>query len=500
MTGTKKARQKIKPVWRGPFQILEIVSENVYLVQDLREGKPFEVHSALMWFYEGPGFKPSELVKELSAQDDGGFEISKLDKFRLHRNEYEVLVHWRGFEQPTWEPVETIYQCAPEAMITRLSKPKSKLESQVKAHLGLASLKVSRVAQDGQEMPVTRQVIFPNEAIRQNYVGEWTWFFPCHQRTGWTKEEDQVLQLCVEKYGIRSVSFFQSYLPNKRKTQIYSKIQRTYGIMCLTVIAGLRLSGSRVREMLQSEDFPHHLVKDRQLTGWTTEESTAIRKLYAECETAAAPEDIEIPSLGEPMSGKDSVVMTSMENPVVGSTMQLWSDYERYQGSMTALPSEVEQAKEEEWVRSPSREMDLRILAKCLDPKLKVQCWFQRSEMGNVLGTSISQPTLKAKRYYIWLRVGYKGDGPYWLQFLGFNMLKLCQDPSQSEGNAFIARIPWNARAISGDLRQEKVWKALRPIQDQFRVIYADPPWDAPGGCSPVRGTGILYPTMTTQE
>ena len=70
---TKRERDKIKPVWYGPFQVIEIVSNNVYRVESLL-GQEKVVHASFMWFYEPKGYEPTMEVRNIFLQDQGELE------------------------------------------------------------------------------------------------------------------------------------------------------------------------------------------------------------------------------------------------------------------------------------------------------------------------------------------------------------------------------------------------------------------------------------------
>ena len=163
-----------------------------------------------------------------------------------------MQVYWRGFPEPSWEPVETIFTCAPEAIWSRLTRCKTKIERQVRDFLETAKLQVNLV-QGSERSSYLRQVIFPNQEIRRTYPGNWVWIQPEEDSRGWNAQEQSILDACVRKYGVCNPDLVAGYLPSKTKSQIYSKLQRAYGIQKLGVIHGLRLSQTKVKDLVSRD-------------------------------------------------------------------------------------------------------------------------------------------------------------------------------------------------------------------------------------------------------
>ena len=115
---TKREREKVKPVWYGPFQVTEVISNNVYRVESLL-GQEKVCHASFMWFYEPKGYEPTEEVRNIFLQDGGELEIEKIEKWKIIQGEAKFLVKWLGFEdgQNTWETLDHLLEQVPELVL-----------------------------------------------------------------------------------------------------------------------------------------------------------------------------------------------------------------------------------------------------------------------------------------------------------------------------------------------------------------------------------------------
>eukprot|EP00924_Labyrinthula_sp_SR-Ha-C_P010872 maker-scaffold_47-augustus-gene-0.0-mRNA-1 protein AED:0.42 eAED:0.43 QI:0/0/0/0.5/0/0/2/0/348 len=114
--GTQHANAKTSLSWIGPYQIIDILSSNVYLVESLL-GKTRTVHSSRIWFYSHTRPIGSKKLKALFVHNFKQLEIESIVGCRLaaDNNSFEFKIRWLGFEQDqdTWEPAVTIYEDVP---------------------------------------------------------------------------------------------------------------------------------------------------------------------------------------------------------------------------------------------------------------------------------------------------------------------------------------------------------------------------------------------------
>ena len=144
---TKREGNKTKLNWTGPYQIKQIVSQNVYVVENLY-GKQRTVHASFLWFYESPSFRPSDNLRQIFKHDFDELEVESILSIKVIGNKYELRIKWLGFDEPTWEPIENIYDSLPVLTIDFLSRQKTKQADDAKTYLNQrrkTTQKVSRI-------------------------------------------------------------------------------------------------------------------------------------------------------------------------------------------------------------------------------------------------------------------------------------------------------------------------------------------------------------------
>jgi hypothetical protein len=100
---------KLISKWIGPMKITKLIgTSHVYEVEDLLSGNKDVVHCNRLKFYS-ENLRNTEAVKDLLGSQTT-YEIEELLEFK----DGQVLVRWKGFEDPTWESLENIQQDVPE--------------------------------------------------------------------------------------------------------------------------------------------------------------------------------------------------------------------------------------------------------------------------------------------------------------------------------------------------------------------------------------------------
>eukprot|EP00924_Labyrinthula_sp_SR-Ha-C_P004817 augustus_masked-scaffold_1-processed-gene-13.43-mRNA-1 protein AED:0.42 eAED:0.43 QI:0/-1/0/1/-1/1/1/0/622 len=97
--GTLNATEKTRLNWMGPYQVLESISENVYIVESLL-GKRRTVHGARMWFYSDAQPPNRKQMKKLFVHNFSSLEVENIISLRVtqgRRPRYELEVKWLGF-------------------------------------------------------------------------------------------------------------------------------------------------------------------------------------------------------------------------------------------------------------------------------------------------------------------------------------------------------------------------------------------------------------------
>eukprot|EP00924_Labyrinthula_sp_SR-Ha-C_P012481 snap_masked-scaffold_10-processed-gene-8.24-mRNA-1 protein AED:0.45 eAED:0.46 QI:0/-1/0/1/-1/1/1/0/1717 len=221
--GTPSERLKYKLRWIGPYKIMETLSPNVYRVKSMH-GKVAVIHASRLWFYETSDWKPSDAVRDVFMSDYGELEVEKFEKLRKKAGMYEVLVKWRGFEveDMSWEPLHVIAQDLPEMLDLFLDdtlKADKRERLRVKKYLNKFTVRLAKIRRD-----VPR-------------ADRW-----------WLPIEDEVLRLCIWKFGIGQYDRIQkeSLLQGKTKQQLYNRTQKLVGQQSITEFSGIPLD---VREV-----------------------------------------------------------------------------------------------------------------------------------------------------------------------------------------------------------------------------------------------------------
>ena len=117
--------RKLMAVWHGPYRITKVISDHLYVVQNLLTGGCMKSHSARMQFYKDSSLRITEELKN-TMHYQGTFGVECIDGLKKVKDGYEVHVKWEGFEdvEKTWEPLETILEDQPEFLCTELAKLK----------------------------------------------------------------------------------------------------------------------------------------------------------------------------------------------------------------------------------------------------------------------------------------------------------------------------------------------------------------------------------------
>ena len=126
--GTIAARNKTKPMWVGPYQICRATHRNVYEIRDLL-GRKRIAHSARLWPYAPPHYKPPANLLKLFLTDVGPLEVDRILDLKHVKGEYLLLIKWLGFtdEDNTWESLDSLAHEIPVMVEEFLSNQNTKL-------------------------------------------------------------------------------------------------------------------------------------------------------------------------------------------------------------------------------------------------------------------------------------------------------------------------------------------------------------------------------------
>jgi hypothetical protein len=108
-------RSKLLPFLKGPMKVMGINGDK-YLLRNLITRRDKEYHIKRLFEYR---YDPNTLSPLKVACRDSGeeFPVEYIERSRgsiKDKNKMEFLVHWIGYEEPTWEPWKNIrntYAC-----------------------------------------------------------------------------------------------------------------------------------------------------------------------------------------------------------------------------------------------------------------------------------------------------------------------------------------------------------------------------------------------------
>ncbi|CAN0399820.1 unnamed protein product, partial [Ascophyllum nodosum] len=118
---------KLVQTWTGPWRVVSGESEHVRVLEDIVTGETKEVHVVRMPPYADSslvvGAEVREVLEMIKHQDE--FEIAdviSVGKDPARVGEYRVQIAWVGLEdeEPTWEPMSTVYADAPRYLEQKL--------------------------------------------------------------------------------------------------------------------------------------------------------------------------------------------------------------------------------------------------------------------------------------------------------------------------------------------------------------------------------------------
>eukprot|EP00924_Labyrinthula_sp_SR-Ha-C_P012983 augustus_masked-scaffold_12-processed-gene-5.11-mRNA-1 protein AED:1.00 eAED:1.00 QI:0/0/0/0/1/1/2/0/1673 len=237
---TPRENNKIKLIWSGPVNIIELLSSNVYRVR-LLNGETQIVHGSRLYFYEPDGFVPDDSMRKVFINNWGELEVQKFLDIRYSKGEYFLRVRWRGFEpiDDAWEPLLTMYRDVKELTLRflgekRVSNRKKLVRKQAQAWLDRKfGLEVS-AAWVGRLRPSLLHYLRDKEdlSVWEKLPGR------KHFVSGWKDYDRKLIRSLVLKFGMGNFEQFTRYMPYKSKAMMYSYLQRKLGRLDLAPLRG----------------------------------------------------------------------------------------------------------------------------------------------------------------------------------------------------------------------------------------------------------------------
>jgi hypothetical protein len=116
-------RNKLRVKWLGPFQIVDTVNDSVYKVKNIVTGKESMVHAQRIRAYADASLDITEDIIDQAANDSWSTHVDSIIGVRLvDGGEFELKVKWLGFEETTWEPLQTLHEDVPEKVLAYLQR------------------------------------------------------------------------------------------------------------------------------------------------------------------------------------------------------------------------------------------------------------------------------------------------------------------------------------------------------------------------------------------
>ena len=110
-------RSKLQVMWKGPFRVVNVVSEWVFEVEDLTTLRVTVAHASRLKFYADSALGNLEEVKRQASHSEVHYAVQALEAIRFNESlvRWEVKVSWLGLEpaEASWEPAANILEDVP---------------------------------------------------------------------------------------------------------------------------------------------------------------------------------------------------------------------------------------------------------------------------------------------------------------------------------------------------------------------------------------------------
>eukprot|EP00924_Labyrinthula_sp_SR-Ha-C_P015273 snap_masked-scaffold_9-processed-gene-13.45-mRNA-1 protein AED:0.89 eAED:0.89 QI:0/0/0/0.5/1/1/2/0/405 len=242
--GTPFASEKTRLSWIGPYQVLEVVSNNVYRLEALT-GKIRIVHGSRMWFYSHQMPIGNKKLKSLFIHNYQSLEVDKIMDIKFSEGNnpiYLLKIRWLGFDpdSDTWEPLISIYQDLP--ILVRKYIEDELLDESFKKHLLLVLEKAEKKEYDPLKKSKTSRVRRINAIHNVEKVEK-------SNTLGWFQEEKRILEQLVHKFGSGKYEDYE----NKSKQQLSTQLQRLMNLQSIGLFHGLRFEPAKGKEFLTNK-------------------------------------------------------------------------------------------------------------------------------------------------------------------------------------------------------------------------------------------------------
>ena len=109
-------RSKLALRWTGPYRVVKVLSDFVFVLEHLLSGEKAEVHGTRIILFRNSSFEVTEeVLGHLKHQEGELHNIAEFAGFRTHQGIPQVKVRWQGFEadEDSWEDIKLIKEDVP---------------------------------------------------------------------------------------------------------------------------------------------------------------------------------------------------------------------------------------------------------------------------------------------------------------------------------------------------------------------------------------------------
>ena len=111
------ANDKMTMTWRGPFRIVNTISDQLYSIQHLTQETTSTVHGSRLKYYHDASLNVTAELKDHIDSQGFLYDIEKLEEIKWNKDlrQWEIRVQWQGFEgEDTFEPLPKLLTDVPE--------------------------------------------------------------------------------------------------------------------------------------------------------------------------------------------------------------------------------------------------------------------------------------------------------------------------------------------------------------------------------------------------
>eukprot|EP00924_Labyrinthula_sp_SR-Ha-C_P016187 snap_masked-scaffold_4-processed-gene-21.51-mRNA-1 protein AED:1.00 eAED:1.00 QI:0/-1/0/0/-1/1/1/0/2106 len=241
-----KNKDKSKPKWTGPFQVKEIISEHLYVVEDLY-GQRRTRHSCLMIPFAPSAFIPNASTRAVYIMDRGKLGVERIcDLKKTKEGEFKFNIQWKGFSEAynTWEPITIMMEDIPKLVVDFLKDDVNTLKIECLEYLKIlypeSPYFAGHISKIQESLDISDLAKKFEAKIIIDSSGNWF-------QNNWSLFEEQTLRLVIMSFGMGDFQKIREYIPGKNKQQVYTKLQRMLMKQSLEEYHGLRIDILKVR-------------------------------------------------------------------------------------------------------------------------------------------------------------------------------------------------------------------------------------------------------------